>query len=79
MERKKAKENLNKSKEEIEAVINIEIKKKIKNLKKESMKFYQIDNKTNKELEQIFNQIKINFNSKSNILRDKKFYTIYNG
>ena len=43
------------------------------------MKFYQIDNKTNKELEQIFNQIKINFNSKSNILRDKKFYTIYNG
>jgi len=81
MEWEKEKENPNKSKEEIKAEINEEIKDKIKNLKKESIKFYQIDNKKNKELEQIFNQIKlkINFNSKPNILRDGKFYTISNG
>ena len=81
MEWEKEKENPNKSKEEIKAEINEEIKSKIKNLKKESMKFYQIDNKKNKELEQLFSQIKlkINFNSKPNILRDGKFYTISNG
>ena len=50
-------------------------------LKKESIKYYQIDDAKNKELEQIFNKInlKIIFPSKARILRDGKFYTISKG
>ena len=81
MEWEKEKENPSKSKEEIKALIKEEIKNNIKNIKKESMKYYQIDNEKNKELEQLFNQIKlkINFNSIPKILRDGKFYTFSNG
>ena len=81
MEWEKEKENPNKSKEEINAEIKEEIKNNINILKKESMKYYQIDNSKNKELEQIFKQIKLkmNFNSEPKILRDGKFYTISQG
>ena len=50
-------------------------------LKKENIKYYQIDDAKNKELEQIFNKInlKIIFPSKARILRDGKFYTISKG
>ena len=50
-------------------------------LKKDNEKYFQIDNEKNKEIEQIFNQLKLKiiFPSKPNILRDGKFYTISNG
>ena len=50
-------------------------------LKKENIKYYQIDDAKNKELEHIFNKInlKIIFPSKARILRDGKFYTISKG
>ena len=50
-------------------------------LKKENIKYYQIDDAKNKELEQIFNKInlKIIFPSKARILRDGNFYTISKG
>ena len=81
MEWKKERENPNKSKEEIKAEIIEEIKNDINNLKKESIKYFQIDNEKNKELEQKLKEIKlkVNFNSKPNLLRDGKFYTISNG
>ena len=82
MEWKKEKENPNKSKEEIKAEIKEEIKKKINVLKKESIeKYYKLNNKKNKELEDKFKQIKlkVNFNSNPKILRDGKFYTLSQG
>ena len=51
-------------------------------LKKESMKYYQIDDTKNKELEQqIYNQVKLKeiFNSYPRILRVGKLYTISKG
>ena len=80
MERKKE-ESPNKSKEEIKKEIEKEIEDNINMLKKESIKYYQIDNEKNKELERKFNQIKlkVNFNSVPIILRDGKFYTISQG
>ena len=50
-------------------------------LKKDNEKYFQIDNEKNKEIEHIFNQLKLKiiFPSKPNILRDGKFYTISNG
>ena len=81
IQRQKEKENPNKSKEVINAEIKEEIKNNMNILKKESMKYYQIDNTKNEELEEIFNQIKlkINFTSKPRILRNGKFYTISQG
>ena len=78
---KKEKEYPNKSKEEIEEEIKEEAKIKINKLKKERTKYYQIDNERKKEFEKKFKQIKlkINFNSHPRILRDGKFYTIFNG
>ena len=65
MEREKEKENPNKSEKEIKDEIKEEIKNNINILKKENMKYYQIDNSKNMELEKIFKRIKlkINFNS----------------
>ena len=77
----KQKEFPNKSKKEIESEVKEEIIDKINNLKKESIKYYKIDNERKKEFEEKFKQIKlkINFNSHPRILRDGKFYTIFNG
>ena len=79
--RKKEEECPHKSKKEIEEEIKEEAKIKINKLKKESIKYYKIDNERKKEFEKKFKQIKlkINFNSYPRILRDGKFYTIYNG
>ena len=77
----KEEENTNKTDEEIKAEIKEEIKNNMNILKKENIKYYQIDDAKNKELEQIFSQInlKIIFPSKARILRDGKFYTISKG
>ena len=77
----KEEENTNKTDEEIKAEIKEEIKNNMNILKKENIKYYQIDDAKNKELEQIFNKInlKIIFPSKARILRDGKFYTISKG
>ena len=77
----KEEENTNKTDEEIKAEIKEEIKNNMNKLKKENIKYYQIDDAKNKELEQIFNKInlKIIFPSKARILRDGKFYTISKG
>ena len=74
-------ENPNKSEQEIEAEIKEEIKNNTITYKNESLKYYQIENEKNKELEQKFKQIKlkVNFNSQPKILRDEKFYTISQG
>ena len=82
MQRKKEKENPNKSQEQIEAEIKEEIKSNINKFLKESReRDYQIDEEKNKELEKTFKQIKlkINFDSKPKILRDGKFYTFSKG
>ena len=53
-----------------------ETEEEIKN--KMNMKYYQIDDTKNKELEKIFSQVKlkINFDSNPRIFRDGKLYTI---
>ena len=81
MKKEKEEKNPNKSINAIEAEIKEEIKNNINAQKKESMKYYQIDNEKNKELDKIFNQIKlkINFNSEPGFLRDGKIYTISDG
>jgi len=81
MQWEKKEENVNKTEEEIKAEISEEIKNNMNILKKENIKFHQIDDVKNKELEQIFSQInlKINFSSKARILRNGKFYTISHG
>ena len=81
MEYEKREKYPNKSMEEIKAEVKDDKKNIINNLKKESMKYYQIDNEKKKELEKVFKQIKlkINFDSRPRILRDGKLYTISNG
>ena len=81
MKKEKEEKNPNKSIDVIEAEIKEEIKNNINAQKKESMKYYQIDNEKNKEFDKIFNQIKlkINFNSEPGFLRDGKIYTISDG
>jgi len=70
----------NKSKEELEIIINEHIHNKMNILKKESLKYYQINNEKSIELEQIFKQIKLKIKFGSiPIIRDGKFYTISKG
>ena len=65
----------NKSKDELEIIINEQIQNKMNILKKEDLKYYQINNEKSIELEQIFKQIKlkIKFGSIPRIIRDGNF------
>ena len=80
LKRRIQKENRNISDEVILSEIIKEKDEKSNKLKLESKeKYYRIDEEKNKELESIFSQVKlkIKFNSIPGILRDGKFYTIF--
>ena len=82
MPRQKMKKNPNKSEKEIEKEVKEKIKRNAnKSREKSIQRDYKINNEKAKELESIFKQkkLKINFDSKPEILRDGKFYTISQG
>ena len=77
MEYERGQKNPNKSKEEIKFEIKKEIKNEMNLFQKQSVKYFQINNEKNKELEQVFNQakVKINFYSVPKVLSNGKIYT----
>ena len=80
LKRRIQKENPNISNEIISSEIIKEKDKKSNLIRLESKeKYYRINEEKSKELESIFTQVKlkIKFNSKPEILRDGKFYTIF--
>ena len=82
LEYQKRKEFPNKSEEEIKSEVKEEIKKETENYVKETKeKYYKINNEKTKELYQKFNQVKLklNFEAVPKILKDGKFFTIFNG